>query len=277
VSLEFALQPDLWQSNGDVMQIEQVLMNLATNARDAMPNGGTLTVTTSNVVVPAGEPDPALPAPGRYVRLEVRDTGMGIPKDIQAKVFDPFFTTKEEGKGTGLGLATVYGIVRQNDGAIHLESVLGEGTTVWIYLPRYVGPAVGVEGEAVSTPERGSETILLVEDEAMMLDLSRTMLQKLGYEVLIASTPAAAMELAARRDDIDLLFTDIIMPSMSGTDLAKRLVQAQPRLKCLFASGHFAHGAAHAAAIDEGMHFLQKPFSMRELAAKVREALDSRP
>jgi signal transduction histidine kinase len=136
VSLEFALQPDLWQSNGDVMQIEQVLMNLATNARDAMPNGGTLTVTTSNVVVPAGEPDPALPAPGRYVRLEVRDTGMGIPKDIQAKVFDPFFTTKEEGKGTGLGLATVYGIVRQCGGHITVKSEPGLGTAFVIFLPR---------------------------------------------------------------------------------------------------------------------------------------------
>ena len=145
-----------------------------------------------------------------------------------------------------------------------------------IYLPRYSGPAVGIESEAAPEPEGGSETILLVEDEAMMLDLSRTMLQKLGYEVLIAATPAAAMELAARRDDIDLLFTDIIMPSMSGTDLARRLVTANPRLKCLFASGHFTHGAAQAAALDEGMHFLQKPFSMRDLAAKVREALESR-
>jgi two-component system cell cycle sensor histidine kinase/response regulator CckA len=275
VQLVWSPGRSLWPIRIDPSQVDQILANLAANARDAIAGVGTLTIATSNATLPAwSAPLSAAVAPGDYVLLRVSDTGSGMSEETRAHIFEPFYTTKPPGQGTGLGLATVYGIVRQNEGAIHLETAVGKGTSVWIYLPRHVGPAVGVEGEAVPEAEGGSETILLVEDEAMMLDLSRTMLEKLGYEVLIAATPTAAMDVAARRDDIDLLFTDIIMPSMSGTDLAALLVKAQPRLKCLFASGHFTHGATQAAAIDEGMHFLQKPFSMRDLAAKVREALE---
>lgn len=172
----------------------------------------------------------------------------------------------------------MYGIVRQNDGAIDLDSRVGHGTTVWIYLPRYLGPAVAVDTPVADDLARGTETILLVEDEPMMLDLSQTMLERLGYRVLTAAAPAVAMEMAARHGDaIDLLFTDIVMPAMSGTDLAARLVAARPGLKCLFASGHFTHARGGAAAITMDMHFLQKPFSMRELSIKVREALGDRP
>jgi len=266
----------IWPIRIDPSQVDQILANLAANARDAIAGVGSLTIATSNAKLPAWSVPLSVAAPpGDYVLLRVSDTGSGMSEETRAHIFEPFYTTKPPGHGTGLGLATVYGIVRQNEGAIHLDTTVGRGTTLSIYLPRYVGPAADVEGDAVSEPQGGHETILLVEDEAMMRDLSRTMLQKLGYEVLIAATPSAAMELAARRNDIDLLFTDIVMPSMSGTDLARRLVHAQPRLKCLFASGHFTHGATQAAAIDDGMHFLQKPFSMRDLAVKVRAALES--
>ena len=267
----------LWPIRMDPSQIDQILANLAANARDAIAGVGRVTIATGNITVTAADRnDRTWFTPGDYVLLRVADDGSGMDEETQSHIFEPFFTTKPAGQGTGLGLATVYGIVRQNEGLIDLTSKPGEGTTVSIYLPRFAGDrAAGDAGQADDAPERGRETVLLVEDEPMMLELSRTMLEKLGYRVLAAATPAAAMALADRyTDQIDVLFTDVVMPSMSGDDLAARLVQSYPHLKCLFASGHFSHGLARGGAINEGVHFLQKPFSLADLAAKLREALD---
>jgi CheY-like chemotaxis protein len=262
----------------DPSQIDQILANLAANARDAIAGVGRVTISTGNITVTtADRSDRTWLTPGDYVLLRVADDGSGMDEETQSHIFEPFFTTKPAGQGTGLGLATVYGIVRQNEGLIDLTSSVGEGTTVAIYLPRFAGDkAAGDAAPADDAPERGRETVLLVEDEPMMLELSRTMLEKLGYRVLAAATPAAAMALADRyADQIDLLFTDVVMPSMSGDDLAARLVQSYPHFKCLFASGHFTHGLARGGAINEGVHFLQKPFSLADLAAKLRQALES--
>jgi CheY-like chemotaxis protein len=255
-----------------------VLANLAANARDAIVGVGRVTISTGNITVTAADRnDRTWFTPGDYVLLRVSDDGSGMDDETRSHIFEPFFTTKPAGQGTGLGLATVYGIVRQNEGLIDLTSRLGEGTTVAIYLPRFAGDkAASDAGRADAAPERGRETVLLVEDEPMMLELSRTMLEKLGYRVLAAATPAAAMALADRyADQIDVLFTDMVMPSMSGDDLAAQLVHSYPHLKCLFASGHFTHGLARGGAINEGVHFLQKPFSLADLAAKLRQVLES--
>ena len=268
----------LWPIRMDPSQIDQILANLAANARDAIAGVGRVTISTRNITVTAADRnDRTWFTPGDYVLLRVSDDGSGMDEDTQSHLFEPFFTTKPAGQGTGLGLATVYGIVRQNEGLIDLTSRLGEGTTVAIYLPRFAGDkAAGDAVPADDPPERGRETVLLVEDEPMMLELSRTMLDKLGYRVLAAATPGAAMALADQyADQIDLLFTDVVMPSMSGDDLAARLVQSYPHIKCLFASGHFTHGLARGGAINDGVHFLQKPFSLADLAAKLRQALES--
>jgi PAS domain S-box-containing protein len=266
----------LWSVRIDPSQVDQILANLAANARDAIAGVGAVTISTENV-----EFDAAYCAgragylPGKYVMLQVADEGSGMDDETKSHIFEPFYTTKPAGQGTGLGLATVYGIVRQNEGMIHLQSRVGEGTTVSIYLPRVEAATASGRSDTPEEPATGRETVLLVEDERMMLELSRTMLEKLGYIVLPAATPAAAIELAERHaGKIDLLFTDVVMPSMSGTDLAARLIARYPHLKCLFASGHFTHGLRRTGVIGEGVHFLQKPFSVAELAAKVREALE---
>ncbi len=267
----------LWPIRMDPSQIDQILANLAANARDAIAGVGRVTITTGNVTVTAADRnDRAWFTPGDYVLLRVGDDGSGMDEETRSHIFEPFFTTKPAGQGTGLGLATVYGIVRQNEGMIDLTTRLGEGTMVAIYLPRFAGDRAAADtGGPDDAPEKGQEMVLLVEDEPMMLELSRTMLQKLGYRVLAAATPAAAIALADRyAGQIDLLFTDVVMPSMSGDDLAARLVESYPRLKCLFASGHFTHGLARGGAINEGVHFLQKPFSLADLAAKLREVLE---
>jgi two-component system cell cycle sensor histidine kinase/response regulator CckA len=267
----------LWPIRMDPSQIDQILANLAANARDAIAGVGRVTISTANVTVTAADRnDRAWFTPGDYVLLRVGDDGSGMDEDTRSHIFEPFFTTKPAGQGTGLGLATVYGIVRQNEGMIDLTTKLGEGTTVAIYLRRFAGDKAAFDaGDPDAAPEQGQETVLLVEDEPMMLELSRTMLEKLGYRVLPAATPAAAIALADRyAGQIDVLFTDVVMPSMSGDDLAARLVQTYPNLKCLFASGHFTHGLARGGAINEGVHFLQKPFSLADLAAKLREVLE---
>jgi CheY-like chemotaxis protein len=214
------------------------------------------------------------------VRLAVSDDGCGMDPETAAHVFEPFFTTKGVGKGTGLGLATVYGIVKQNEGFVEVRSQPGQGTEFSIYLRRHLGQAAPEHAKAAGPSSRGQETILLVEDERAILRAVSRMLERQGYTVLTASTPGQALRLAAERDGhIDLLMTDVIMPEMNGRDLARNLLSSRPRLKTLFMSGYTADVIAHRGVLDEGVSFIQKPFSLEELAAAVRQVVDqgSRP
>jgi PAS domain S-box-containing protein len=267
---------DLWQVRIDPAQIDQILMNLAANARDSFAGVGKVSIETGNVT--ADDAYCAVHAgivPGEYVMLAVSDNGCGMDRETLTNIFEPFFTTKERGKGTGLGLATVYGVVKQNDGVINVYSEPGEGTTFKIYLPRYSGKTAHAPAEApAESATGGPETVLLVEDEPMLLELAQTMLQELGYAVLAAATPGQAIRLAEEHaGEIHLLMTDVVMPEMNGRDLAKRLLSLYPNLKRLFMSGYTANVIAHHGILEEGVHFIQKPFSMKDLATKVREAL----
>jgi PAS domain S-box-containing protein len=261
----------------DPTQIDQILANLCVNARDAIADVGTITITTGTKVVSADDPTLSAGAtPGDYVWLAVGDDGCGMDPITQTHVFEPFFTTKEVGKGTGLGLATVYGIVKQNNGFIDLRSEFGQGTVITIYLPRHVGKA-GQEriDAAVAGAQPGQETILLVEDEAPLLAVTQRMLEKHGYKVVSASTPGHAIQLAREHaGNIDLLITDVVMPEMNGRDLAKNILALYPQTKRLFMSGYTADVIAHQGVLDEGVFFIQKPFSARDLAATVRKVLD---
>jgi CheY-like chemotaxis protein len=220
--------------------------------------------------------------PGEYVALAVSDNGRGMDEETQKQIFEPFFTTKGIGKGTGLGLATIYGIVKQNGGFIYVDSVLGQGTTFKIYLPRYLGNPVGTYGNGKSNPEmRGQETVLLVEDEPSLLKMTTRMLQQQGYIVLAAPSPMEAMRIAREHTrGIQILVTDLVMPEMNGRDLAKTMLTFYPHIKRLFISGYSAIGDASdpispQTKLEPDAHFLHKPFSMRELAAAVRRSLDS--
>jgi CheY-like chemotaxis protein len=261
----------------DPSQIDQILTNLLVNARDAIAGVGQVTIQTLNATV--DEDDcadwPGL-VPGEYVRLVASDDGAGMDTDTQAHLFEPFFTTKEQGKGTGLGLATVYGIVKQNGGSIYVRSEVGHGTTFSMYLPRHVGEAEPARADdSARATTRGHETILLVEDEPAILSLTTTMLERQGYTVLAAHTPGDAIRLATEHaGQIHLLMTDVIMPEMNGRDLARSLLSLYPHLRRLFMSGYSSNVIAHEGVLDAGVSFLQKPFSNKELAAKVRETLD---
>jgi CheY-like chemotaxis protein len=262
----------------DPSQLDQVLVNLCVNARDAIEEKGRITIKTETVVLDAAfceELDDG--EPGEYVLLTVRDNGSGIDQALVPHLFEPFFTTKELGKGTGLGLATLYGIVKQNNGLIRLESTPGKGTAFHVYLPRFRGNSEH-RRESVETPspESGSETILLVEDEAMILDIGTTMLEMQGYRVLAAATPGEALRLARKHvGEIHLLMTDVVMPEMNGRDLAKQILSLYPNIKRLFMSGYTADVIAHHGVLDEGVHFLQKPFTLESLTAKVRDVLEA--
>ncbi len=263
----------------DASQVDQVLANLLVNARDAISGPGRVTIETRNVTADrdfcARHGDVA---PGDYVLLSVSDTGCGMDRDALDHLFEPFFTTKEVGKGTGLGLATVFGIVQQNGGLINVYSEPGRGTTFRIYLPRVAGGPAGLSAEnAESEPRRGEETVLVAEDEEVLLNLTRDMLQELGYRVLTARTPVLAIQRAGEQGDgIDLLLTDVVMPGMNGKELADRLRSLRPGLKCLFMSGYPANVIAHHGILDEGVSFLQKPFSLQVLAEVVRRVLDQK-
>ena len=261
----------------DPVQVDQILANLLLNARDAIADKGKVTIETENVVLDetycAGHRGFA---PGRFVMLAVSDDGCGMDREILAHLYEPFFTTKGVGQGTGLGLATVYGIVKQNSGFINVYSELGKGTTFKIYLPCYANKTVPAVTEGpTQAPEGGTETILLVEDEPMILELSKDLLEELGYTVLAARTPGEAIHLAEEyAGEIQLLMTDVIMPEMNGWDLAKRLLSLYPDLRSLFMSGYTASTISKHGALEEDIHFMQKPFSMSVLSAKVRDALE---
>lgn len=260
----------------DPGQIEQVVMNLAVNARDAMPKGGTFAMETAEVELDAtyaGLHPPVVP--GSYVMLAVTDTGVGMSKETQAKIFEPFFTTKEPGKGTGLGLATVYGIVKQSGGYIWVYSELDKGTTFRIYFPKVMG-----EAETSATPPapvvgRGTETILLVEDDAPLRRLARQVLERHGYSVLDAEDPQHALALLAEHTGpFDMLLTDVVMPGMSGRDLAERLRRDRPQLKVLYISGYTDDAIVVHGVLAPGTELLQKPYGTEMLARRVREVLD---
>ena len=266
----------VWQVKIDPAQVDQILANLAVNARDAIEGVGKITIETDSVELDKDYcTDHMGCIPGSYVMLSVSDDGSGMNKDVQEHIFEPFFTTKEVGKGTGLGLATIYGIVKQNGGYIDVHSQADQGTTFRIYLPRYLGKALANDRENTVVPiQQGQETILLVEDEPSILLLGKRMLESMGYRVLTAGTPGEALWQAEQNSgEIHLLITDVVMPEMNGRDLAKRLLSLYPDLKRLFMSGYTANVIAHHGVLDEGVHFIQKPFSKTELSIKVRDVL----
>ena len=277
IDLAWLPSKDLGRVRMDPSQIEQLLANLCVNARDAIPNTGKITVETGAVTV--DETDCAGHVgmvPGKYVLLAVSDNGRGMDAETRSHLFEPFFTTKEVGKGTGLGLATVYGMVKQNNGFIDVHSEPGRGTTFKIYLPRNTAETGRTRMKDAAQPAaRGHETILLVEDEPMILDITTKMLERQGYTVQAAATPGEAIRLAREHaGEIHLLMTDVVMPEMNGRDLAKNLLSLYPNLKRLFMSGYTADVIAHHGVLDEGVQFIQKPFSVQTLAVKVREVLD---
>jgi PAS domain S-box-containing protein len=261
----------------DASQVDQILTNLCVNARDAVVGTGKVTIETENVVLDAEYCDRHADfIPGKYIMLAVSDNGSGMDAETLSHLFEPFFTTKELGKGTGLGLATVYGAVKQNHGFINVYSEPGQGTTFKIYLPEHRGLSTRVVDDATDQLcWLGNETILLVEDEPSILQMTTMMLSRLGYTVVAAATPGEAIRRAREHQGrIDLLMTDVVMPEMNGRELAENLLSHDPDLKRLFMSGYTANVIAHHGVLDEGVHFIQKPFSMKGLGAKLREALD---
>ena len=280
VSLETVLAGGLWRAYADANQLENALLNLALNARDAMPNGGKVTIETANCHLDeayvAGLTEPV--EIGQYVMIAVADTGSGMDQATLARAFEPFFTTKDVGKGTGLGLSQVYGFVRQSAGHVSVYSEIGEGTTVKIYLPRYLG-----KGEPAEKPDPshdtaraiGAESILVVEDDAALRAYTTELLRELGYRVLAAPNAAAALAVLEREDDIDLLFTDVVMPGgVNGRQLADEAVSRRPGLKVLFTTGYTRNAIVHHGRLDAGVQMISKPFSFDELAAKIRTLLD---
>jgi len=271
---------DLGSVKADPGQIEQVIMNLALNARDAMPHGGKLTLETSNVHLDEAYMSEHQPVPsGPYVMLAVSDTGTGMTAEVQARIFEPFFTTKEVGKGTGLGLSTVYGIVKQSGGFIWVYSEVGLGSTFKIYLPRIDENADPKRSDnKLDRVLRGTETILLVEDDPQLRQLASSVLTHCGYRLLIASNPEEGLSLAAtHQSEIKLLITDVVMPGMNGRQLADRILQASPWIRVLYISGYTNNAIVHYGVLDEGLSFLPKPFSLSALIGKVREVLDASP
>jgi CheY-like chemotaxis protein len=276
IDLVTALGESLWPIMADPGQLEQVLMNLAVNARDAMPEGGVVTIETANVKMDAASAQAHFPLkPGPYVLLTFSDTGIGMDAETQARIFEPFFTTKEVGKGTGLGLAMVYGIVKQSGGYIWVYSDMGKGTTFKIYLPRTeveVDDPSSARGRADA--QRGTETLLLAEDDDSVRELVRNVLRENGYKVLEASRGEEALELSELfAGKIDLLVTDVVMPQMNGRELARRLLAQRPQLKVLYISGYADNSVFYPGGLDAGGAFLQKPFTPEALARKVREVL----
>ena len=284
VCLELHLDTNVWPVRVDPSQIDQMLVNLCANARDAIRGVGALSIATGNWYFDetycAEHPESS---PGEYVVLAVSDDGCGMDKETLSHLFEPFFTTKGVGEGTGLGLATVYGAVKQNGGFMEVRSEPAHGTTFEIFLPRYAGPREPARSEERSEEpsvslQRGRETVLVVEDELAILRLTRVMLEKQGYTVLAAGTPQEAISIAKGHDGgIDLLITDVVMPEMNGHDLATSLLPLHPNIKCLFMSGYTADIIADHGVLKDGVSFIQKPFSAKSLSDKVRQTLESYP
>jgi two-component system cell cycle sensor histidine kinase/response regulator CckA len=281
IELKLESGSDIWPVKADLHQFEQVIINLAVNARDAMPNGGKLVIRTANVTeresLALGQH--RVP-PGEYVLIEVSDTGTGMAPEVMQKIFEPFFSTKEVGRGTGLGLSTVYGIVKQTGGYIFAESELGQGTVMHVYLPRYV--EVAGEAEPVRAPVRreppkdltGRGTVLLVEDEDAVRSFAARALGQRGYRVLEATTGTEALEVFnSHNGDVDLVISDVVMPEMDGPTLMKHLRSERPDVKIIFISGYAEDAFRRNLSDKEDFMFLQKPFDLKELAAAVKAAL----
>ncbi len=274
---------DLWHVAMDPIQLDQILVSLYDNARDAIEKDGNgkIEIETRKVSLQAGDLKGGVQEPGDYVALSVRDNGCGMDAATLEHVFEPFFTTKKMGQGTGLGLATTYGIIRQNQGIIEVDSAPGKGTAFVVYLPRRDAPpdAPASEAPPVSAEVPASDkpvSILLVEDEPSALNVARAMLGKAGYRVWAAASPGEALRLAADKGDFDLLLTDVIMPEMNGADLAQRLQTEYPNLKCMFMSGYAANFLDRQDMIKDGLHFIQKPFSAAMLDAQIKAVLNER-
>jgi signal transduction histidine kinase len=276
IQIETVLAGGLWRVHADPDQLESALLNLAVNGRDAMPNGGRLTIETANCELDeryAAEHDEV--TPGQYVMISVTDTGTGMTPEVVAQAFEPFFTTKDVGRGTGLGLSQVFGFVKQSAGHVKIYSEPGEGTTVKLYLPRHAGEAAPVRrGRQDDMPlGRADELVLVVEDEPRVRRMSVDALIELGYGVIEATDGNEALALLADNPDIALLFTDIMMPGMSGRALADRALAQQPDLKVLYTTGYTRNAIVHNGVVDYGVAFIQKPFTIPALARKLREVL----
>ncbi len=275
IELTTQLAPDLGHTRADAGQLEQVIMNLVVNAKDAMPQGGEILIQTSWENLDPGRREHSLIQPGPYVVLSVSDTGLGMDRETQSRIFEPFFTTKEQGKGTGLGLSTVYGIVKQSGGYIFANSELGQGTTFRIYLPQVEDPLEHASPtHKTQVALGGSETVLLVEDEESVRELVHETLASKGYKVIEADDGEAGLRLAESYEGtIDLLVTDVVMPGMGGCELAQRVGASRPQIKVLYLSGYTEDAIVHHGVLEPGTAFLQKPFTLQVLARKVREVL----
>lgn len=278
VGLKAVLVSGLRQVKADQGQMEQVIMNLVINARDAMPGGGKLTIETANADLDADytkEHGVSL-KPGPYVTLGVSDTGMGMETETQSLIFEPFFTTKEKGKGTGLGLSTVYGIVKQSGGYIRVYSEPGQGTTFKIYLPAVEGEAARLQKEQTSDDLTGSETILIVEDDDALRNLGRKILELQGYKILDAENGIEALKVSEEYEgQIHLMLTDVVMPKMGGRELEERLHPVRPEMKVVYMSGYPDETIVHHGVVKPGIEFLQKPLGSESLKRKIREVLDA--
>ncbi|TPL10138.1 response regulator [Mesorhizobium sp. B2-4-14] len=278
IRIETVLAGGLWKTHADPSQIENAILNLAVNARDAMDNDGKLTIETANSYLDeAYASTHAEVAPGQYVMIAVTDTGAGMSPEVIAKAFEPFFTTKPVNKGTGLGLSQVFGFVKQSGGHVNIYSEPGEGTTIKIYLPRFFGPeepaAPAERGKSVS---KVTETILVVEDDARVRAATTDTMRELGYTVIQAGSGPEALQKLAATPGIALLFTDIVMPVMNGRKLAEEAVARQPGLKVIFTTGFTRNAVVHNGVLDHDVHFLAKPFTIEQLAAKLRDVLDTK-
>jgi CheY-like chemotaxis protein len=274
ISLGLKLSPTLGEIQVDPGHLEQVIVNLAVNARDAMPKGGKLTLETAEVVLDERYVRGHIGAkPGRYGMLAVTDTGHGMDEATQARIFEPFFTTKETGQGTGLGLATVFGIVKQSGGDVCVYSAPGRGTTFKVYLPRTEAPGAEADETPPAADARGNESILLVEDDAAVRAVARRALSEAGFRVLEAAHPEEALRLAGA-EPFDLLLTDVVMPQRTGPELAQALLATRPGLKVIYMSGYTGGALAHQGVVDAGAHYLPKPFTPAALVAQVRSTLD---
>jgi CheY-like chemotaxis protein len=277
-NVELVILPEspLWSVRADPSQIEQVIVNLAVNARDAMPEGGKLTIETRSVTLDEDYARQyAEVTPGEYVMLAVSDNGTGMAEEVKQHIFEPFFTTKDPGKGTGLGLATCYGIVKQNGGHLWFYSEPGYGTSFKVYLPRAPGE-VSVAGTDTTRLVGGTETILLAEDEDIVRNFAMRKLRDYGYNVLEACNGVDALaQASAYEGKIDLLLTDVVMPQMGGKALAEKIVMERPGIKILYTSGYTDQAIIHSGSLDEGVAFMQKPYTSSGLARKVREVLDA--
>ena len=277
LQIETVLAGGLWRSYADAAQLENALVNLAVNARDAMPDGGKLTIETANSHLDDAyaQTNPDV-VPGQYVVICVSDTGSGMPPEVIERAFDPFYTTKAVGKGTGLGLSQVFGYAKQSGGHVKIYSEVGHGTTVKIYLPRYFGAGEAVPKRIAADIAGGSadEVLLVVEDDPKVLGMSSEMLRELGYTVLIAGSAKVALELLGSRPDVTLLFTDIVMPHMNGRKLAEAAVLLRPDLRILYTTGYTRNAVVHNGMLDFGVAFLPKPYTYEQMARKVRAVLD---